>query len=186
MKRAIAAVTLLAGCGVLQPPPPESGAASGAAPVREASPARATTSAELMAYLGRIRSLSESQLAAEAARQRRAEDDVSRVKAGIALTLAHAEESEIVALVEPIARRTAADPDARAMAGFLQVLAADRRRLRESAAAAANRLRDERRAQEAMKQKADAAAERAAQLQQKLDALTEIERSLSDRQVPNR
>ena len=186
MRRALAAFALLAGCSVLEPAVPGSGSAAGPAPVRAAPTPRATTAAELMAYLGRIRSMSESQLAAEAARQRKAEDDVSRVKAGIALTLAHAEESEIVALVEPIAKRPAADPDARAMAGFLQVLAADRRRLRESATAATTRLRDERRAQEAMKQKADAAAERAAQLQQKLDALTEIERSLSDRQVPNR
>jgi hypothetical protein len=157
--------------------------------VREATvaPQRASGSAgELMAYLARVRPMGNAQLAAEAARQRRGGDELSRVKAAIALILAEADDAEIVALVDPIARRAAADPDVRAMAGFLHALAADRRRLRESAAAAAARVRDERRAQEQLKLKADAAAERAAQLQQKLDALTEIERSLSDRQVPNR
>ena len=174
-------LALLAGCTVVQPSPPE-GAPAATVPLV----APRTSAQELMAYLGRLRPLSEAQLLAESARQRRLEGDVARVKAALALTLAHGDESEVAALVEPVARRTSADADVRAMAGFLQVMAADRRRLRESAAAAGARLREERRAQEQLKQKADAAAERAAQLQQKLDALTEIERSLSDRQVPNR
>jgi hypothetical protein len=72
------------------------------------------------------------------------------------------------------------------MASFLLVQAAERKRLKEGAAAAGSRLRDERRATEAQKQRADALQERAAQLQQKIEALTELEKSLSDRQTPNR
>jgi hypothetical protein len=59
----------------------------------------------------------------------------------------------------------------------------ERRRLRESAAAANAKAREDRRAADAQKQRADGLQERAAQLQQKLDALTELEKSLSDRQT---
>jgi hypothetical protein len=69
------------------------------------------------------------------------------------------------------------------MASFLHVLAAERRRLRETAAA---RERDERRAHQALRARAEAAQERAAQLQQKLDALTALEKSLSERQTSSR
>ncbi len=138
-----------------------------------------------------LRGMGESALATEAARQRQAvardASDGTRVKAAIALTLAHpAEETEILALLEPVAKRDAPDGDLKTMASFLQLMAIDRRRLRESAAAAGSRLRDERRAYEAQKQRADALQERAAQLQQKLDALTDLEKSLSERQSPSR
>lgn len=146
---------------------------------------------ELLAYLGLLRGMTEAQLAAEAARMRslaqRDRDDLTRVKAATALALAPpADEAEVSALVDPVARREGADPDVRSMASFLQAMVADRRRLRESAAATTARLREERRLVEAQKQRADALQERAAQLQQKLDAFTEIEKSLSDRQVPPR
>jgi hypothetical protein len=72
------------------------------------------------------------------------------------------------------------------MASFLHTMAGERRRLRESAAAANARLREERKAVDAQKQRADTLQERAAQLQQKLDALTELEKSLSDRPISNR
>ena len=152
---------------------------------------RTSTAEELVAYLDRIRVLNEAGVAAEAARQRQAaqrdQTDLSRVKAALALSLTNpAEEGELLALVDPVARKPSADPDLKAMASFLQALAADRRRLRESATAAGTRLREERRLHEAQKQRADALQERAAQLQQKLDALTEIEKSLSDRQPPSR
>ncbi|HUQ28434.1 MAG TPA: hypothetical protein VM051_07565, partial [Usitatibacter sp.] len=98
--------------------------------------------------------------------------------------LPQADEAELLALVEPVAKRDAPAP-VKAMASFLQAQALERRRLRESAASARATLRDERRALEAQKQKAETLQERAAQLQQKLDALTELEKSLSDRQNPN-
>jgi hypothetical protein len=146
-----------------------------------------TTGTELVAYLARLRGMNERGLAAEAQRQRElargAPNDLAQVKIAIALSLApQSDEGDILALVEPVLRREAAEDDLRAMASFLQVQAAERRRLKESAAAAGVRLRDERRATEAQKQRADTLQERAAQLQQKLDALSEIEKNLSDRQ----
>jgi uncharacterized protein YlxW (UPF0749 family) len=109
------------------------------------------------------------------------------VKLGLALSLSPTgEEAEIIALLEPVARKESADDDVRAMASFLLVQAAERKRLKEGAAAAGSRLRDERRATEAQKQRADALQERAAQLQQKIEGLTELEKSLSDRQTPDR
>jgi len=84
------------------------------------------------------------------------------------------------------AANEANSPEAREMASFLHVQLVERRRLRESAAAADKNLRDERKATEAQKLRADALQERVAQLQQKLDALGEIEKSLSDRQTKGR
>jgi FtsZ-binding cell division protein ZapB len=96
------------------------------------------------------------------------------------------EETDILAIVDPLAKNSRGDADVRAMASFLKGIAQERRRLKESAAAAGTRLRDAQRARDTEKQRADALQERAAQLQQKLDALTELEKSLSDRQSPPR
>jgi hypothetical protein len=158
-----------------------------APPAERETPAGRTTADELLAYVGRLTGLRESALPAEAARQRellqRDASDLTRVKAALALALASpGDDAELHALVDPVARASGGDADVRSMASFLQALAAERRRARESATAAGTRLRDERRASETQKQRADALQERAAQLQQKLDALTEIEKSLSDRQ----
>ena len=170
MKRAAAfiALALLNACAAVDRIAPASEAAA------------ASTADELVAYLARLRNMGESALNAEAARQKREAGDLARVKTALALSLSpQAEESDILALVDPIARKESADRDVKAMASFLQVLATERRRLKESAAATAVRLRDERRAHDAQKQRAEA-------LQQKLDALTDLEKSLSDRPVPSR
>jgi hypothetical protein len=185
----VATVFLVAGCAVLDRLLPPSSAP--AAPVAmEPAPAavRAERSAgqELVTYLARLRTLSEAALATETSRQRqaaaRSPSDLARVKLALALTMGpQAEDSEIVAVVEPLSRREGTDPEVRAMASFLLGIALERRRLKESAAAAGAKLRDERRAREVEKQRAEALQERAAQLQQKLDALTDLEKSLSDR-----
>lgn len=107
----------------------------------------------------------------------------------MALALAAApqsDEAELLALVEPLAADERADAELRGMASFLLGMASERRRLKESAAAAGTRSRDDRRALESQKQRADALQEKAAALQQKIDALTNLERSLSSRQEPKR
>jgi hypothetical protein len=150
------------------------------APTSVATATSKSSAEELIAYLARIRGMGEGALAAEAARQKREASDLARVKAALALSLAaQSEEGDILALVEAPARKENIDADVRAVASFVQALATERRRLKESAAATGARLRDERRAHEAQKQRAET-------LQQKLDALTELEKSLSDRQVPSR
>jgi hypothetical protein len=179
---ALGALLALAGCALPKMETPFTRPAS----EREA-PAGRTAADEMMAYVGRLTGLRESALPAEAARQRelmqRDTSDLTRVKAALALSLASpGEDAELHALVDPVVRAHGGDADVRSMASFLQALAAERRRAKESAAASTARLREERRASEAQKQRADALQERAAQLQQKLDALTEIEKSLSDRQ----
>ena len=181
MRRALAlalAAALAVGCAA-----PERRAAVAD---RSRPAATAQEGAAMLAYLARLRGLREGALAAEAQRQRRAAardpSDLARVRAALARSLADADDAAVLALAEPVARREDAAPELRAMASFLHAMALDRRRLRESAAAAGTRLRDERRAAEAQKQRADAAEERAGELQQKLDALTELEKSLSDRQ----
>ena len=171
----LVAGAVLAACSPLEhlvaPPEP--------APVAVAL-ASNSSAEELFAYLAGLRGMNDSALAAEAARQRREASDLARVKAALALSLTlQSEESDILALVEATARKENVDRDLRAMASFLQSLATERRRLRESAATAGVRLRDERRAHEAQRQRAEA-------LQQKLDALTELEKSLSDRQSSTR
>lgn len=158
-------------------------------PAGDAPKASVAAGSQLVAYLETLQGLTETRLAAEATRQRaaaaREPDDVAKVKAAIALSLApHGDESEILALVEPVATRRGAPMEVRGMASFLQAMALERRRLRESAAAAGTRLREERHARELEKQRADSLQERAAQLQQKLDALSQLEKSLSDRPPP--
>ena len=180
----------LAGCSLFQPPPVE----ENSAPVAEAAVipiVGPSTAQELMAYMSRLRNMSESALNAETHRQRmaiqRQPSDITRLKMAMAMTISpQTEEADILAIVDPIARNETKDADVRAMASFLQGIAIERRRLKESATAAGTRLRDERRARESEKQRADAMQERAAQLQQKLDALTELEKSLSDRPNPPR
>jgi len=147
--------------------------------------------ANLVAYLSEIRTMGDAALGREIARQRQllAKDgsDLARTRLALALSVSpHGDDAEILGLVEPVARRETAAAEVRAMASFLQAMASERRRLKESAAAANAKLRDERKAAEAQKQRADTMQERAAQLQQKLDALTELEKSLSDRPVTNR
>lgn len=174
------AMTLLTACASLE---------RAVTNARNALPKPARSSAdEIVAYLGRLRAMGAAALTGEAARQRqaaaRAPSEMARVKAAVALFMAHnGDDGEIMSLVEPVSRSDSDDLDLRAMAGFLHALAADRQRLRESAAA---RVRDERRAQEQLRSRADAAQERAEQLQQKLDALTALEKSLSDRQPASR
>ena len=194
----MALAVLLAGCGAMESfvnvIKPEPAAAPPASPPAAAAAAErkpifgSSRPEELVAYMGRLRTMGAAAVTAEATRQRQAATrtptDLARVKAAIALVMSHAEdESEILSLVEPVARGDSKDPDLRAMASFLHVLASDRRRLRESAAA---RVRDERRAQEQLRSRADTAEERAEQLQQKIDALTALEKSLSDRQPASR
>lgn len=186
----LAGALAAAGCEALQNVKPAAIFSPAPAPARAAA-ARVTPGGELVAYLARIRDLSDKALAAETARQREqakaAASELEKVKLAIALALVPSgDEAEIVALMEPVARKASADDDVRAMASFLLVQAAERRRLKEGAAAAGSRLRDERRAHEAQKARADALQERAAQLQQKIEALTELEKSLSDRQAQTR
>ncbi|HXS51728.1 MAG TPA: hypothetical protein VN782_04280 [Usitatibacter sp.] len=159
----------------------------GCSHIESAMPALAPPAGETLAsYMDRLHAMNEQALAAEAARQRRIAaanaDDLARVRAALALSLApHGDENEILALVDPVVARRRAAADVRGMASFLQAMAADRRRLRESAAAAGQKLREEHHAREQEKQRADALQERAADLQQKLDAFSELEKSLSKR-----
>jgi hypothetical protein len=188
------ACLLVAACSTLESVTP----AAIFTPAARAPGARVTAGGELVAYLARIRDLGEKPLAAETLRQREAAraapSDLETVKLAIALSLAPGtEDGEITSLMEPVSRRQSADDDLRAMASFLLVQAAERRRLKEGVAAAGSRLRDERRAHEAQKQRAEALQERAtqlqeraAQLQQKIEALTELEKSLSDRPTQTR
>ena len=191
----VAAALLAAGCSALAP-----GGEGGttAAPSISSRLFVRSNAEELMAYLDRLRGMGDSALEVELARSResmrRDGNDLARVKTALVMTLARpADEGDILALVEPVSRKAAAEADLKAVASFLQALVGERRRLRESATAAGVRVREERRAYEAQKQRADALQqradalqERATQLQQKLDALTEIEKSLSDRQPPSR
>jgi hypothetical protein len=144
---------------------------------------------ELVAYLAKLRGMSESGLVAEAARQKKAlardTSDAQRLRTAIALSVSpQGEDAEVVSLADPVAKREAADANLRAMASYVVLFAGERRRLREAASTARVNLREEKRNAETQKQRADALQERAAQLQQKLDALTELEKSLTDRPPP--
>ena len=89
-----------------------------------------------------------------------------------------ADEGDILELVDPVTRKQGAS-DVRAMAALLQNMANERKRLRQRANATAGELREERKLAETQKQRAD-------QLQQKLDALTDLEKSLAARETQPR
>lgn len=164
----LAALFFLAACATTQEPAPAQ-AASAALP--GAAAPRRTSADDLLAYMGQVRAMPEAALAAEAAKRKREPGDLARVKAAVALSFSsQVDENEILALVEPVEKR-ASDRDVKAMAGFLQAMALERRRVKESNAA---RLRDEHKALDAQRQRAD-------DLQQKLEALSALEKSLSDR-----
>ena len=182
----VLALTGLAGCSLFERPADPAPVTSASEPVVGRS-----TAQDLVAYMGKLRTMNESALAAETTRQRAAAQkqpsDVAKLKVAMAMVVApQAEEADILAVVDPIARKESAEAEVRAMASFLQGIAMERRRLKESAATAGARLRDERKARETEKQRAEAMQERAALLQQKLDALTDLEKSLSDRPTPTR
>jgi hypothetical protein len=171
-----AALALLAGCAQIEQLLGSPGSPASPAPD------------DVVAYLGTLRGMNEAAVNREVARQRQVvahdNSDIARTRLAVALSLSpQGEDQEVLSLVEPVARKDSARPDVRAMASFLQAMVGERRRLRESAAAANAKAREDRRAADAQKQRADGLQERAAQLQQKLDALTELEKSLSDRQT---
>jgi hypothetical protein len=173
----IAAGALAASCaapGPLATSAPEP-AAWGPSP-----PAGVSYAEDIVAYLGRIRTMNEAALGAEAARMKRDASDLARVKAALALSLSsQSDDAEVLDLVEPVTRRTNGDRDVRAMAAFVQAQALERRRLKQRATAAAGELREERKL-------AESQAQRAEQLQQKLDALTNLEKSLAERETKTR
>ena len=179
MRRAagLALCALAAACASPEPASVSSPATPGSA----SSPATSAPSyaEDLMAYLARLRTMNEAALAGEAARMRRDASDLARVKAALAMSLSsQADEAEIIELVEPVTRKQGAS-DVRAMAALLNTNAQERRRLKQRAANAAGELREERKLAEAQKQRAE-------QLQQKLDALTDLERSLATREAQTR
>jgi hypothetical protein len=174
----IAAGALAAGCAAPAPVAPN---ASESTPVAASGPPAGVSYAEdMVTYLARIRTMNEASLLSEAARMKRDASDLARVKAALALSLSpQSDEAEVLDLVEPVMRRTGADRDVRAMASFVQAQAMERRRLKQRATTAAGELREERRLTESQTQRAE-------QLQQKLDALTNLEKSLAERETRTR
>lgn len=175
----VALCALVAACASPEPAVVTTPAPGIAAAVPAANAPSQSYAEDLMAYLGRLRTMNEAALAGEAARMRRDASDLARVKAALALTLSsQADEGDIIELVEPVTRKPGSG-DVRAMAVLLNANAQERKRLKQRAASAAGELREERKVAEAQKQRAE-------QLQQKLDALTDLERSLASREAQPR
>lgn len=172
------ACIFLTACATSAPDTPSSAASLPTSAAGGASAPSRSYAEELVSYLGRLRTMSEASLATEASRMKREPGDLARVKAGLALALSQqSDEAEIIELVEPAMRR--GDRDVRAMASFVHSLAMERRRLKREVASANGQLREERRNVESQKQRAEA-------LQQKLEGLTELEKSLAERQATPR
>lgn len=178
MRALLLTAVLAAGCATV--PPPAAPPPAPAAPV-------AHTADRLLASLARLLALDAGGLAAEIARRRAevaaAPGDLGRVEAAMAAAMAPAPDDDLVlALVAPVlAAFPPAEPELRAMAGFLQGMASERRKLREGLAAAQAGSREDRREAQAQRSRAEAQQERADRLQAKLEALTNLEKSLADR-----
>jgi hypothetical protein len=165
----------------MAPPPP----APARVPVQAAPAPR--TADRLLASLARLLALDESGLAAETARRRgelaTSPTDIARVEAALAVAMTPSpDDAAVLALVAPVlAAFPPAEPELRAMAGFLQDMASERRKLREALAAAGAKSREDRREAQAQRLRAEAQQERADRLQAKLEALTNLEKSLANR-----
>jgi len=178
MRRLAPAFALaLAGCAAIEP-----------AAIRVSTPAVSASAAEeVLAYVTRLKSLDEAALAAETTRQRniarRSPSPVTSLKLALALVAAPtSEDVDVQTALDAVGRSgPGTDPGVASLAGFLQGVLAERRRLRETAASAGNRARDEKRAHDATRQRAEGLQEKNLQLQQKLDALTDLEKSLATR-----
>jgi len=178
---AIAALSLLAACAAPErapaPPPP--------APV-VVVPAPPSEADQLVNRLARLNAAGPAEQQAEIARLKdstaRAPTDVGRVELAFALTASGADEAEILAALEPVTRDGGtASVDVKSVAGFLQGVVLERRKLKEALAAANARVVADRKAAEAGRQKEAQLQEQLSRLQKKLDALTNLEKSLSDR-----
>jgi len=145
----------------------------------------------LVEYLRQLEALSPQAREAEAARARqialRDGGATARTRAALALSLQpEPDDATILMLLEPVAASEPEGSEVRPVASFLHEMASSRRKLRESTEAAALRLREEHRAREAEHARAEAERLRAAELQQKLDALSELEKTLSDQRPGSR
>jgi hypothetical protein len=176
----LAALALLAACAVPEkaPPPPPVPVAIAPPPPSEAD--------ELVARLVRLNVAGGAEQQAAVARLResnaRSPTDVGRVELAFALTASGADESEILATLEPVTREgTTASVDVKSVAGFLQGVILERRKLKEGLAAANARASADRKSVEAGRQREAQLQEQLSRLQRKLDALTNLEKSLSDR-----
>jgi hypothetical protein len=177
---AFAALALLAACAVPEKAPPRP-----LAPVVVAPPPPSEAD-ELLARLARFTSAPTARQQAEIARLKevtaRAPSDVDRVELAFALTASGAEDPEILAALEPVTREGGtASVDLKSVAGFLQGVILERRKLKEGLAAASTRASADRKSLEASRQREAQLQEQLLRLQKKLDALTNLEKSLSDR-----
>ena len=183
MRRAalFAAVLAAAACALQEPAPTRSAGASTAS-----APAGA-----LVDYLRQLEALSPQAREAETARARelalRDGTTAARTRAALALSLEpEPDDATILSLLEPVVASEPEGSEVRVVASFLHAMASGRRRLRESADTAGSKLREEHRAREAEHGRAETERVRAAELQQKLDALSELEKTLSDQRPGSR
>src|SRR5688572_11245033 len=121
---------VLAGCAALdQLFPARTSPATAPAPA--AAAADRSSAQELVAYLARLRTLSEAALVTETTRQRQAASrtpsDLAKAKLALALAMnPQGEDADVLAVVEPLARKDGGDPEVRAMASFLQGIVHER------------------------------------------------------------
>jgi hypothetical protein len=177
---AMAALALLAACAAPEKAPPPR------PPAIVIAPPPPTEADQLVARLARLNAAGPAEQQAEVARLKesnaRNPSDVGRVELAFALTAAGADEGEILAALEPVTREGGtASVDVKSVAGFLQGVILERRKLKESLAAATARASADRKSVEASRQKEAQLQEQISRLQKKLDALMNLEKSLSDR-----
>ncbi len=173
---------VLAGCVPLENAPAPAAPAYAQKPVR---PAALTETAELMAYLLQVRTLSPSALAEEGARTREAlardHGDAVRIKAAVAAQ-GNGDDADVLSLLEPLVQdSSAAKPELKGVALLLYQGAQERKKARDMASAAAARVRDAQKASETAQAKSEQLRKQVEELEQKLNAVKTIEKSLIQR-----
>jgi len=187
----LCAAALLQGCAVAQV------AAADAAPSSEAQlqpvsiqtpavPASPRELDELMAYLLHTREMSADRLAQETRELRRLADernDVATLKLALLMSdQPNASEIEVMAILQPIFDEArGAKPELRTFALLLFRDVQDRKRMKDSLAAAQSRLKETQRNQEVTEAKAAQMRRQIDELQNKIDAFKMMEQSILKR-----
>lgn len=178
-------LALLTGCA-LQPPAPV--AATGpATPVSAAIAPAHSAIEQLMAYLLQARTLGAHALSEEISRMREAwgrdKSEVTRLKLALLLASnANTDDGELMTLLEPLVQDAAsAKPEIRALATLVHGAAYERKRTKDSLAAAQARLREAQKSQESSLARVDQQRRQIEDLEKRLNALKTIEKSLIQR-----
>ncbi len=180
----ITVLLICQGCATHSPPAPVSKAGEVTPPLPIEAPASPSTPSDPATYLSRLKSLSGPQIQSEVAisRQqlRNTPTEENRLRLALALWTAGGDDQEIQVLAESTQKNTEYS-QLRGIGSLLLSIIAERRRSRDILSSSQNRSREARKELESQQVKAETMQRQIIDLERKLAALKEMEKSLLQR-----